>query len=266
MAAVTPFLQDFDTILNGILTDYQNQFPDADISKGTLIFIKSACLASALWGLYKKADWVAKQIFPDTADTDNMYHHGWVVGLAQKPGETDAEYLARLLAYIQQPPAGGNDNDYEQWSLSVGSVKAAYTIPMGQGYGTVDVVVIPDPAQNNPPMTDGTEVATPTLLAAVLAFINGVRPVTAKWIRTLGVIIITQNVTMTTSGSCNTQQTAADITAFMAAFIPGQPLNLTQLAAIAIKNGATDAVITIPVANVPCTGYQMIRPGVINVS
>ena len=124
--ASSPFLEDFDTLLNGILKDYQNQFPDADVSKGTLIFIKSACLASARWGLSKKIDWAAKQIFPDTADTNNMYHHAWVHGLSQNPGESDSAYLARLLNDIQQPPAGGNANDFDQWALGVAGVGKAY--------------------------------------------------------------------------------------------------------------------------------------------
>ena len=259
--ASSPFLEDFDTLLNGILTDYQNQFPDADVSKGTLIFIKSACLASARWGLSKKIDWAAKQIFPDTADTNNMYHHAWVHGLSQNPGESDSAYLARLLNDIQQPPAGGNTNDFEQWALGVAGVGKAYCIPLGQGYGTVDVVILADPTLNG-----GSEAPSAALLAAVYAYIDSVRPVTAKWFRVLAATIITQNVTMSTNGNCNVAQTASDITNYINSLIPGQALNLTQLSAIAIKNGATDATITVPVANIVPTAYQVLRAGVISVT
>jgi len=139
-----PYLKDFDTLFNAILTDYRNQFPEADLSKGSLIFIKSACLASALWGLYKYQDWIAAQIFPDTADVDNMEHHAWVRGLSRRSGETDEELLARLLEYIRRPPAGGNKYDYIKWALTIDNVAAAYCFPLGQGLGTVDVVIVAD--------------------------------------------------------------------------------------------------------------------------
>lgn len=136
------FKKDFDELLEAILTDYRNQFPQTDTSQGSLIFIKSACLASALWGLYKYQDYIADQIFPDTADTAQLEHHAWVRGLTRKAGETDAELLARLLEYIRRPPAGGNKYDYEKWALEVEGVRAAYCYPLAQGLGTVDVLIM----------------------------------------------------------------------------------------------------------------------------
>ncbi len=136
------FQKDFDELLNDLLTDYKNQFPEADTSQGSLIYIKSACMASALWGLYKYQDWISKQIFPDTADTEALEHHAWVRGLTRTYGETDSAYLARLLDYIRRPPAGGNKFDYEKWAKDVDNISAAYCIPLAQGLGTVDVVVV----------------------------------------------------------------------------------------------------------------------------
>jgi uncharacterized phage protein gp47/JayE len=137
-----PYLKDFDTLFARILTDYRNQFPEADLSKGSLIFIKSACQASALWGLYRYQDWIAAQIFADTADTDNMEHYVWERGLSRKVGETNEELLARYLDYIRRPPAGGNKYDYVKWALSIGNVAKAYPYPLGQGLGTMDVVIL----------------------------------------------------------------------------------------------------------------------------
>ena len=264
MGTSTPFLQDFDTILNGILTDWQNQFPDADTSKGSLIFIKSACLASALWGLSKKDDWVAKQIFPDTADLDYLIHHGAVRGLPIKPGELQSDYITRLLAYLQQPPAGGNAADYITWAEEVAGVKSAYCVPMGQGYGTVDIIIVADPTLNG-----GSEIPTQVLLDAVFAFIDPLRPVTAKWIRVLAVVLYNganTDVTMATTGNCNKIQTQADITSYMSALTPGQPLYLSQLINLALKNGATNATISAPAADIIPDAYHMVRPGVINVT
>ncbi len=138
------FQKDFDTLFAAILTDYQNQFPEADLSQGSLIYIKSACLASALWGLYKYQDWIARQIFPDTAETAQLEHHAWVRQISRNTGETDAELLARLLDEIRRPPAGGNQYDYIKWAKAVDGVTQAYCVPLGQGLGTVDVIILGD--------------------------------------------------------------------------------------------------------------------------
>lgn len=138
------FQKDFDTIFTAILTDCQNQFPEADLSQGSLLFIKGACLASALWGIYKYQDWIGGQIFPDTADSAQLEHHAWVREVSRKPGETDTELLARLLDEIRRPPAGGNQYDYIKWAKAVAGVKQAYCVPLGQGLGTVDVIILGD--------------------------------------------------------------------------------------------------------------------------
>lgn len=102
----------YDELLNAILTDYINQFPGVDSAKGSLVYIKSAAIASAFWGLYQHQRWISDQIFPDTAAAENLEHHAWVRGITRKNGETDAALLARLLDYIRRPPAGGNKYDY----------------------------------------------------------------------------------------------------------------------------------------------------------
>jgi len=134
----------FDELLNAILTDYGNQFPSADTSQGSLIYIKSACLASALWGMYKYQEYISKQIFPDTADSGNLAHHGSIRNLAKVAGETDAEFLARLLEDIRRPPAGGNKYDYVKWAKAIDGVAQAYCFPLAQGLGTVDLVIVAD--------------------------------------------------------------------------------------------------------------------------
>jgi uncharacterized phage protein gp47/JayE len=255
------FQKDFDELLNNILTDYKNQFPEADTSQGSLIFIKSACLASALWGLYKHQDWISKQIFPDTADTEALEHHAWVRGLTRTYGETDAAYLARLLDYIRRPPAGGNKYDYVKMALEIDNVKAAYCFPLAQGLGTVDVVIVANEA------TTGSEVPSQALINEVKAHIDDVRPVTASIVRVLGPTIVTQDVTMTVTGSnVNKTQIASDITAYMKTLIPGQTLYKSKLIQIAMDNGADNATVTVPNADVMAASYEMIRPGVINVA
>ncbi len=398
------FEKSFDEILDAILTDYGNQFPEADTSKGTLIFIKAACLASALWGLYKYQGWIAKQGFPDTADTEALDHHAWVRGLTRTAGETDAAYLARLLDYIRKPPAGGNKSDYVKWALEISNVAAAYCTPLGNGLGTVDVVILGNknttggeaPSANvragkitsvtagklkdsganftdaSRPVRVGavvrntgkgletsvasvdsatqltlnadiflyagenyhvyfhsgtaTSVATnklidtaanfydavytlaggdivknldtgeqaalagfsgPTqislsadifknggeryviesLAARVKEYIDSVRPVTASAVRVLVPTFTQVAVTMFLSGSgANKAQTAADIAAYLASLIPGQPLYKSQLLAIAVDNGAENAVISLPAADIVPGTSEILRPGAIDVS
>lgn len=140
------FQKDFDALFHELMTDWQNQFPDADLSRGSLIWMKSACLASALWGLYKYQGWISAQIFPDSADAGQLEHHAWVHGMSRNAGEADTALLARLLAHLRRPPAGGNKYDYEKWAASVDCVARAWCIPEGQGLGTVDVLILADAA------------------------------------------------------------------------------------------------------------------------
>jgi uncharacterized phage protein gp47/JayE len=138
--------REFDALLAAMLTDWQNQNPDADLSRGSLIYMKSACLASALWGIYKYQDWIARQIFPDTADTAQLEHHAWTRAITRLSGEADAALLARILDDIRRPPAGGNQYDYIKWALAIDGVARAYCVPLAQGLGTVDVIILADAA------------------------------------------------------------------------------------------------------------------------
>ncbi len=253
------FEMTFDELLNAILTDYRNQFPGADTSKGSLIFIRASALASSLWGLHQHVAWVARQAFPDTADVEALEHHCWVRGISRRAGESDADLLARLLDYLRRPPAGGNKYDYVKWALTITNVKAAYAIPLAQGVGTVDVVIVADKD------TTGSDIPTQALLDEVKTYIDDVRPVTAKYTRVLPPTILLQDVTLTVAGAAaNKLQIIADVTAYLNTMVPGQTLYRSQLANIALINGADDAVVNVPAANVVPTATQMIRPGVIS--
>lgn len=255
------FVKDIDELINGILTDYKNQFPEADTSQGSLIFIKTACLASALWGIYKYADWIARQAFPDTAETEALEHHAWIRGVTRKPGETDSDYLVRLLDYIRRPPAGGNKYDYIKWALEITNVKKAYCFPLAQGLGTVDVVILADE------IATGSEIPTQALLDEVLAYIDDLKPVTASVLRALAPTNLATAVTMAITGTdINTAQVKADIEAYMNSLEPGQTLYISQLIAIALDNGADNASVSLPAADVVPQNYEMIRPGVVTVA
>lgn len=126
------FLVDFDILLDQILVDYSNLDSNPDTSVGTMTYVKGACLASMLWGLYRYQDYLSRQIFPDTADTDNLNRHGNVLGIPRASNDTDSTYLEKIINKLRNPPAGGNRNDWTNWTkLDSGNVQIA-TGPAGQ--------------------------------------------------------------------------------------------------------------------------------------
>lgn len=254
------FEKSFDEILAAILTDFRNIFPSVDTSQGSLAYMKAAGYASALWGLYRYQEWISRQIFPDTADTEALEHHAWVRGLTRTAGESDDAYLARLLECIRRPPAGGNAHDYVMWATSVDGVADAWSFPLAQGGESVDVVILANAA------TTGSDIPNQALLDAVASYISGVRPVGARFIRVMAPTVVAQNVTMTGVGSTLSAKVQADITAYLNGFDPGQALYLPQLTAIAIGNGVANPALTLPVATVTPPSTSMLRAGVISVS
>lgn len=140
----------FDQLLANILMGYAGQtFTDqngnlvpVDTSQGSLIYIKSAAYASALWGIQAYITWAVRQIFPQTADGDTLDSFGYEYNLPRTYGESDAAYLARIQNREQQPPAGGNLNDYAQWALDIDNVAEAFPFALPRGLGTVDVVIL----------------------------------------------------------------------------------------------------------------------------
>lgn len=253
----------YDELLDGILTDWRNQFPEADTSQGSLIFLQSACQASALWGIYRALDHVAQQIFPDTSDAANLEHHAWIRGVTRRVGETDSELLARLLDQIRRPPAGGNKYDYVKWALEVANVARAWCFPIPQGPGSVDVVI-------TAAASTGSEIPTQELLDAVKAHIDELRPVGAQVMRILPPVIVEQDVTITVTGLVTPEAVSAQVNALLADMEPGATLYRSQLFAAAIRAGATNAVITTPAADVPASisggAYEMFRAGTIMVT
>jgi uncharacterized phage protein gp47/JayE len=256
------FKKSFDELLDGILTDYRNQFPEADTSQGSLIFIKSACMASALWGLYNYQEWISKQIFPDTATAENMEHHAWVRGISRTAGETDSALLERLLEYIRRPPAGGNQYDYVKWAKEVNNVSAAYCMPLVRGLGTVDVLIIANKE------TTGSEIPSEALITDVMAYISDLCPVThTPQLLVRGPDIVTQDVSITVTGAgADHEAISQAIKEYMQAISVGTMLYRTQLVALAVQNGAENVTVTMPAQDVSAEYWELIRPGVINVA
>lgn len=85
--------------------------------------------------------------------------------------ETDSAYRARLLERLRRPPAGGAVHDYIAWAKSIAGVTRAWVYPEELGTGTVTVRFVRD--------NDASIIPDAGEVAAVQAYIDGVRPVTA---------------------------------------------------------------------------------------
>ena len=255
-----PFYKSFEAILEEALTDWRNQDPAVDLSQGSPNTHKTVAQSSAVWGLHKSLAWVADQIFPDSADYDQLVTHAAKLGLSL--AGSPAELLARVLAHLRHPPAGGNKYDYVRWAKEASTlVAAAWCVSMGQGPGTVDLVVLADADQT------GSEIPTAELLALVRAYIVDICPDDVKFLRVLAPEVLYQNVSVSRTEATEPAATAiANITNYLAGFLPGQSLFRAQLTSLALGGGSGDAEVVVPAGPVVPTQYQMIRPGVIDVA
>ena len=275
-----PWEKDFDTILNEILTDYQNQAPDIDVSQATLMYIKSACIASAIWGLYRYQDWIKRQITPDTAARDILERHASVRGITYSSDDTDEELLEKLLSVIRQPPAGGNRYDWPRWAKDVSYEHAGYTETVKdakvyekeRGVGSIDLAITSDRSEAN----GGEEEATTELVSAVSTYIDGKRPLGA-WDRVVRAAQkLSTDVTMTVTGDSVTaavrEAIAADVEEYMKGLSIGEPLYQAKLIGIAIDRGGKNATLTAPASDVTPTEdgvsgvFQRVWPGTVTVS
>ncbi|MCM0081769.1 baseplate J/gp47 family protein [Geomonas sp. Red32] len=252
-----------DSILNDILTDLLNEDPNVDVSQGSPDYISAKAFASALWGLENRGKYLSTQIVPGP----NMERNGleeWASarGIILNPSESDASLLARLRFNLRRPPAGGNKYDYVTWARAASSdIADAWTVPRGQGPGTVDLIVLAKAA------TTGSEIPSSDLLATVRGYIVDLCPDVVEYLRVLAPEVLLQDVTINrTDADYPAAQAIADITSSLASYLPGQILYPDSLKVLALGGGNGNAPVTAPAAPVEPTAYQMIRPGVINVT
>lgn len=95
------------------------------------------------------------------------------------PEETDDELRARVLFRIQEPPMGGDADDYVRWALEVPGVTRAWSAPNEMGIGTVTVrFMMDDIRATGDPMTNGFPNSGD--VATVLAHLMLKKPVAVK--------------------------------------------------------------------------------------
>jgi uncharacterized phage protein gp47/JayE len=265
---MSDFLKDFDTLMAAILADYANLDAAPDTTEGSITYIKAACLTSMLWGLYRYQDYLSRQIFVDTADTENLNHHGSVYNITRQPTDTDQTYLEKILAFLRKPPAGGNKYDWENFckydrdgnTVHYTGIAGGYTglyvqnasvYPEARGSGTVDMVIMPsDTAYIG---TTGAE----ELRLAAYASVDDQRPVTSKDFQVLAPTLrqgpVHVHVMASAGVTLDTVTMADDIKAFYDGLHPGDPVYTAQLSAICINDGAISATVVSPGDIIPAS-------------
>lgn len=173
--------------------------------------------------------------------------------------ESDDDLRDRLLDRIQQPPHGGNSNDYIAWAKEVAGVTRAWVYPQELGLGTVtvrftrddDASIIPDAAE----------------VAAVKTYIDARRPVTAD-LTVVAPIAVARNFTIQ-SLSPSTQAVKDAIAAELADLLrreaePGGTILISHIReAISVAEDEYDHVLVSPTANVTHTTGQIATMGTI---
>lgn len=257
------FNKTFDEILNDILTDYSNLDSNPDTSEGTMTYIATACQASALWGLYKFGNFVGRQIFPDTAETDHLNHHGAIFGVARDEDDSDADYLDRVLDRLRRPPAGGNANDWSNWCKydSEGDrIETTINVdPDGNGYyareavivtppdvspGTVTAVIVP-----NDESILGGGAAITELIGLIETNIDLLRPVTSSGYTVSEMVLVPYIFVVSLSGDdIDEDAIKEDLQAYIDTLLPGEPLFKSQMSSIALDAGAENvsSIIAVP--------------------
>lgn len=79
---------DYAAIKTGILRDVQNQLPEAATGADSDFGVRAAASAASIEGLYAHQAWIARQVFPDTADTEYLEKHAALHGLTRKRATT----------------------------------------------------------------------------------------------------------------------------------------------------------------------------------
>ncbi|HBC7419259.1 MULTISPECIES: baseplate J/gp47 family protein [Serratia] len=156
MPHIIPSVSD---IRDTILRDIKNQLPQADVGPDSDFFVRASSVASAVRGVYQDQQWIARQIFPDTADHDFLLMHARLRNLTPKPA-TPAGGQAQLSGTPNSPVASGltfrYGNGQTGTTLTGGTLDAGGKLTVNAAATTTGI------ASNVPDGTPGTLLIAPT--------------------------------------------------------------------------------------------------------
>lgn len=195
---------------------------------------------------------------PAGADSEATVDGSGLTGGADIEG--DPSYLARLLDRIQNPPNGGNDNDYIQWALEVPGVTRAWSYPLELGLGTVSVrFMMDDTYDDGIPLSGDVD--------TVQEYIDELRPATAVVTVVAPVAVeldFNINLTVTDTATIRAAVEASLADMIMRDAEPGGTIYISRInEAISIATGEFDHILVSPVADVTHTTGQIATMGTI---
>lgn len=194
--------------------------------------------------------------------------------------EGDSGLRTRVLLAYQNPPHGGDADDYVTWSLQVPGVTRAWCVPHGYGAGTVLVYVMLDDAESAhggfPQGTDGVASGEPRDTAATgdqLAVANHIfplQPVTAL-VYVIAPTANTVNFTISGIAGASSDTKAAIAAAITSVFrehsgitAGSSTVNLSDIeSAIAAIPLTSGFIVTIPSGNVVSASGQVPKLGTV---
>jgi uncharacterized phage protein gp47/JayE len=177
--------------------------------------------------------------------------------------EADDELRARILQRIQQPPMGGDAQDYVKWVLEVPGVTRAWCSPLEMGIGTVTVRFMMDDLRD---YNSGIPMAED--VAAVEAFLDTQRPVAVKDFFVAAPIPYPINLSINQLVS-NDVSTQANIEAelkqmFLDKSIPGSPMYHSWVdEAISSASGEVHHELNFQTTYMPSPGHLAIVGSII---
>lgn len=117
----------FDAIRSRALRDIRSQSPDADITSDSDNHVRASSVSAIAEGIHQQASWTARQIFPDSADFEELKRHAAARNVFPKTATPAGNSLA-ITGGANAPVAAG---------LRVRHVAS------GQTFLTVASIVIP---------------------------------------------------------------------------------------------------------------------------
>lgn len=175
---------------------------------------------------------------------------------------------ARLILHLQEPPEGGADQDYKEWTLEVAGVSRAFVYPNENGLGTVVVrFMMRDPLDENAEVFPGVPD-----VAAVQAKLQAERPITAEVTAAAPTsLAVAFSIGITPDTPEVRAAVSAELTDLL--FREAEPGDITTTrgtillshirTAIGVAAGVTDYTITVPAADVVPSLGQLPVLGVI---
>lgn len=257
--ATSSLLRDFDVIVNEILVDYLNLAePPPDTSRGSMVYIFANVMGSQSYGLNAKLDFISNQIgpLPSTA-TAFLDRYGTIYNIQRFPDEKNGDYYNRLINRLQNPPSGGNLNDYKVWALDREKIfvvdgsttyfnKFVTITDANPQPGVVRVSTIPNDesiiGQAGPPNNEEL------LRVATFDYIESVKPLGTLQTVVVSAIPILQAVSIDVipGDNFNLINTQNDVADYGNSLVPGESIFNSQLQCICINNGALSANVILP--------------------